>query len=446
MTAIALADASRLSPDQLLGGLLETLAHENDLFKLLGFYRSPSPFGFAYNRLKTRPTVAWIGPGGAVTDSAATFEDCYASIRTVIGDVKNMGIVERLDGPKQMGVQLGLKASALARAFMDQMVNGSFGTVALTGTNVTGVTMATVADWRGLGPDGGTGPRMPVTSGTGYKAASLGSIRCTVAGPVKTLQFRAPGDTAYGDASIDVAAYNGVIRLRSGNPNLWIMVVVAFAGLPAATATDDDVTCTTATNQIDGLVRLVDPLQLIDPVGVNGDNCTPRKMRILRHACKDGPGTQAVFVMNWRDLNDLQSECVTEAAGASVSEMALSQYGIEKIRSFEGTPILVCDDIGITETCGGSTDCSRVYCVALGTPGAAGLEENVPQQGPGLFGVYAGTDSAMAEGRTCAGLFAKPVGAQEASDNVLYRVGWDVGLVQFYSEALACSWGITPTP
>jgi hypothetical protein len=353
-----------------------------------------------------------------------------------------LGAADRLAGSAQRGTQIALKASVTARLAADALINGAYATIVLPGTNVTGVALCTSATGPITGPDGGTGPRMPLSAGVGY-----GAIKCTVAGAVKTLQFRAPGDPAYGEASADQAAGDYIVLLRSSRKNLWIRVKVTSASLPAATAEDVNVSCAANTaKEFDGFVRLVDDDQMIDPAGAAGDNLTFSIVRRLIRKCKSPPGTRKFLVSGERDLEEL-CKLYDSLGGATVQMQALPEYGIESMPVFAGkVPILVISDdvLLCTETLSTSTDCSRLYCASIGLPNPA--EVDAPIQGVGIFGLYAGTEESMAEGRNCAGMFLENLGPRATADLHGTRVGWDLGLIHYATEGLACAWGLTPTP
>lgn len=436
-----LQDVLKQSPDLRLQGVVESAMMENDLFKVLPFYRATNAMGVKYLRVGSRPSTSFIKAGETVAESAATLEEVDGRIRHIVGDVDILGAADRLAGNAQRGTQLALKASATARLAANALINGAYGTIALSGTNVTGVAMATAGTAPIVGPDGGTGPRMPLSADVG-----TGAIKCTVAGAVKTLQFRAPGDTAYGTASADVAAGNPVVLLRSAKKNLWIRVKVTSASLPAATAEDTDVACTSSTEEFDGLVRLVDDDMLLDPTGANGDNLTFSIVRRVIRKCKAPPGTRKFLIAGERDLEEL-CKIYDSLGGATVQMQALPEYGIDQMPVFAGrVPILVISDdvLSCAETLGTSSDCSRLYCAAIGLPNPA--EVDAPVQGVGIFGLFAGTNESMAEGRNCAGMFIENLGPRATKDLHGTRVGWDLGLIHFATEGLAAAWGLTPTP
>jgi hypothetical protein len=432
-----LKDALLLSPDLRLQGVVESAVLDHDLFKVLPFYRCTNALGMTYLRVKARPSTGFIPPGGDVVESAGSLEEVHARIRHIVGDVDVLGAADRLMGAKQRGTHIALKASATARLAADAIINGAYGTAAFT---LAGVALASGG---AAGPDGGTGPRMPLSGDVGP-----GSIECVVAGAVKTLHFKAPGDVNYGTASADLASGNpkGVV-LRSGDrPNLWIRVDVTSASLPGST-TAAAVTCTTSSEEFDGLIRMVDPSQIIDPEGANGDNMTFSVIRKTIRKCKAPPGTRRFLVMDERDLEET-CKLYDALGGASVQQMALPEYGIESIPVFAGkVPILVISDdvLAPTETVGTNHDGSRIFCLGIGLPTERGEEKDAPMQGPGLFGVYAGTAESMAEGRNCAGMFLEDLGSRAAKDLHGNRVGWDLGVVNYAAEGISCAWGLTPS-
>jgi hypothetical protein len=436
-----LADVLKQSPDARLQGVVESVTLENDLFKVLPFYRVQNALGMKYMRVKARPTTAFIAAGGAVSEAAATLEEVDARIRHVVGDVDVLGAADRLADSSTKGTQIALKASATARLAADALVNGAYGTIVLPATNVTGVALCTSSTGPITGPDGGTGPRMPLSADAG--TGSISSVY-TGASDIK-LKFRAPGDVNYGDLSDTVHTGNPIVLLRSGDrPNLWIRVKVTSASLAGSTQVDS-VTCTSSTQEFDGLVRLVDDSQILDPTGAAGDNLTFSTVRRVIRLCKSPPGTRKFLIAGERDLEEL-CKLYDALGGATVQMQAVPEYGIDSMPVFAGKiPILVISDDTLlcTETLSTSTDCSRLYCASLGLPNPT---VDAPQDGVGLFGLYAGTAESMAEGRNCAGMFIENLGPRAGYDLHGTRVGWDMGLVHYATEGLSCAWGLTPTP
>jgi hypothetical protein len=432
--SLAMTDARRLSQDLKLAGTVESVALVDRLFEVIAFVACTSIRGLIHEREKTAPVAHFIAAGGAVAESAASFDEVVTKLRQITDDVDIPGAVYRYGNNlnNQLATQTAYKARAAARAFSSCMINGGFGTVALTATNVTGVALAT----------GGTGPRTPLSADVG-----TGRIKQLVAAAVKTLAYWAPGDTGYGPYSVDMvspANPQGVV-LRSLNGTQWIKVNVTTASLAAGNVEDADVACTSATQQFDGVDRMCDPDQILAVVNTNGDLFTLARIHELIDACVAPPGTQKFLITSKRGARMITAVALAAAGGATPPTVALPWYGITKgaFPAVLDTPILITDAVGNAETVGTSANCETLYCVALGIPN--GVPEEAPQRGPGLFAMYGASGlSAQAMGRTLMGMWLQDLGYIEGFDLYRTRIGWDCGLIHYAKQGIALRRGFTP--
>lgn len=438
---LALADSLALVKDPLISGIAGIALNNKDLFKVLPFYRSDNGVGVAYRRMRTLPTTAFVDYGGAVAEDAAEFEDVLTRFRTIMHDTDIPGLEERIGDPVQVSSQMAAGAIAVARHFENALINGGSVQLVLPAGLAGIAAVATNANLQSIGPLGGTGPRTQLSA-----VAGAGSIRITVAGAVRTVAYRAPGDTQYGAESDDVAAGDPVILLRSGGRSSdWAYFAITSAGAVGVLATTEyPVTSAVigAAAGFDGLLRLTDPSMLRPPAAAAGEVVSPRMLRELANMVPNVPNTQKVLCMNSREWLNLRD--TMDAAGmTSARDLMVPTYGIT-MPTFDGLPVLLNDRIATNEPIGGAgaVNASRIYCVNLGLPN--GQAEDAPTVGTGVFGVYAGSEKQEADGRTCFGMFAGRINTREANDRGQYRVGWDCTLVNYDRSGLACAWGVIP--
>lgn len=123
------AEAEKLSQDQVVQGIVEEIITVNEMFSLLPFTKV-SGKAYLYKREGTLPTVDYLDPNEEVNESAATFEEVVTKLRILIGDVDvDKFLSETMsDTENQLGVQIALKAKAMARTYQNSVVNGDSGT------------------------------------------------------------------------------------------------------------------------------------------------------------------------------------------------------------------------------------------------------------------------------------------------------------------------------
>jgi hypothetical protein len=119
------AHAELLSQNQVVQGIIEEIYTTNEVFELFPFV-GISGKAYVYHREKTLPTVQFLDVNTDVPESSGQFEEIVTKLRILIGDVDVDKFLNETmsDTEDQLGEQLGLKAKAMARAFMDAMVNG----------------------------------------------------------------------------------------------------------------------------------------------------------------------------------------------------------------------------------------------------------------------------------------------------------------------------------
>ena len=127
--SISLTEASKLSTDILLKGIIETIVKDSPILQELPFIQIVGN-SLKYNREKTLPTVAWYDP---VTDTWTTsepeFEQCSASLRILGGDadVDNFLKATRSNIQDLEAAVIEQKAKALRNEFENVFLNGDSG-------------------------------------------------------------------------------------------------------------------------------------------------------------------------------------------------------------------------------------------------------------------------------------------------------------------------------
>jgi hypothetical protein len=127
--SISLAEASKLSTDILLKGIIETIVKDSPILAELPFIQIVGN-SLKYNREKTLPTVAWYDP---VTDTWTTsepeFEQCSTSLCVLGGDadVDNFLKATRSNIQDLEAAVIELKAKALRNEFENTFLNGDSG-------------------------------------------------------------------------------------------------------------------------------------------------------------------------------------------------------------------------------------------------------------------------------------------------------------------------------
>jgi len=124
--AITLAEASKLSSDVLLVGVIETIIKDSPVLQKLPFIEIVGN-GLTYNRESTLPTVAWYDENedwGAET--APTFEQVTAGLEIVgaNADVDNFIKATRSSLQDVEAAVIELNAKAVRHEFEDTFING----------------------------------------------------------------------------------------------------------------------------------------------------------------------------------------------------------------------------------------------------------------------------------------------------------------------------------
>jgi HK97 family phage major capsid protein len=123
--ALTLAEASKLSNDIILQGVIETIIQDSPILQALPFIEITGN-GLTYNRENTNPAAAFFDVGDTWTESTPTFTQITATLKIVGGDadIDNFLLTTRSNIQDMQSAVIGLKAKAVRTKFEDTFVNG----------------------------------------------------------------------------------------------------------------------------------------------------------------------------------------------------------------------------------------------------------------------------------------------------------------------------------
>ena len=123
--AITLAEASKLSNDILLQGVIETIIYDSPVLQVLPFIEIVGN-GLTYNQENEAPTVSFYDVGDSWSESTPTFTQVTATLKILGGDadVDNFLLATRSNIQDLEAAVVQLKAKAVQQKFEDTFVNG----------------------------------------------------------------------------------------------------------------------------------------------------------------------------------------------------------------------------------------------------------------------------------------------------------------------------------
>ena len=126
MASVTLAEATKLSVDDLVSGVVNNIITSDQLFQVHPF-AEVNDINHTFNRYNTRGDVQRATVGTTITAKAATtFTQLTRSLTKIIGDVEHDDMVQagHSNTTDQLATQILAKSEALADDFRDQVVNG----------------------------------------------------------------------------------------------------------------------------------------------------------------------------------------------------------------------------------------------------------------------------------------------------------------------------------
>ena len=123
--ALTLTEASKLSNDVLLSGVIETIVNESPVLQHMPFIEIVGN-SLTYNRENAAPTVAFYNVGDAWAESTPTFSQVTATLKILGGDadVDNYVAASRSNVQDLEAAIVELKAKAVQQKFDDTFING----------------------------------------------------------------------------------------------------------------------------------------------------------------------------------------------------------------------------------------------------------------------------------------------------------------------------------
>ena len=127
--ALTLAEASKLSNDMLLQGVVETIVKDSPILQILPFIEIVGN-GLTYNQEKTLPTIDFYDVGDTWAESTPTFEQKTANLKIMGGDadVDNFLKATRSNIQDLEAAVIELKAKALRDKFEEIYIYGDSAT------------------------------------------------------------------------------------------------------------------------------------------------------------------------------------------------------------------------------------------------------------------------------------------------------------------------------
>jgi len=123
--ALTLAEASKLSQDMLLRGVVETIIQESPVLQVLPFIEVVGN-GLTFNQEQTLPTASFYDVGDVWQESTPTFRQVTVSLKILGGDadLDNYLRTTRSNLQDLEAVVVQLKAKAVQQKFEDTFING----------------------------------------------------------------------------------------------------------------------------------------------------------------------------------------------------------------------------------------------------------------------------------------------------------------------------------
>jgi hypothetical protein len=310
--SISLTEASKLSTDILLKGIIETIVKDSPILQELPFIQIVGN-SLKYNREKTLPTVAWYDP---VTDTWTTsepeFEQCSASLGILGGDadVDNFLKATRSNIQDLEAAVIEQKAKALRHEFENTFLNGDSGV-------------------NSKQPDG----LYKTLQGTAWEASTAYSL---------------------GDVVVPTAGFENGFRYECTSAGTSDTSEPTWPTTEGETVDDSTVTwtCRLGNHLGSGENGAVLILSIIDQL-----------IDLVRGGKPD------MLLMSRRSRRKIASLARTAGTNLLIGEGKLGQV----VEYYNGIPVAVSDWVKDNYTVGTSNDCSAIFAFQIGEGAVCGL-------------------------------------------------------------------------
>jgi hypothetical protein len=308
--SVTLAEASKLSTDILLKGIIETIVKESPILQKLPFIQITGN-SLKYNREKTLPTAAWYAPvTGTWSASPPTFEPVTATL-CVLGvdaDVDNFLKATRSNVQDLEAACIELAAKAVRQEFENCFLNGDGTSDKFTGLFTT----------------------LKGTAWTASHAYSLGDVVVPTAG--KENGFRYECTTAGTSDSTEPTWSTVEGGTTTDNTATWTTRFGGHIGMAVNGATLD-------LAHIDKLIDLV------------------------------RGGKPDLLLISRRTRRKIMALCRAAGQNLLIGEGKAGDI----VEYYNGIPVAISDWVKDNYTVGSSTDCSAIFAFQMGEGGVAGL-------------------------------------------------------------------------
>ena len=122
---LLVAEAAKLSLEQLERGVIEEIIDKDEMFALVPFMYVNGK-AYVYNRENTLTEADFLSPYDPVNEGGATFTEITTTLKIMAGDVDmdKFLISTQSDHNAQLAIQLASKAKGMGRAFRRALVQG----------------------------------------------------------------------------------------------------------------------------------------------------------------------------------------------------------------------------------------------------------------------------------------------------------------------------------
>ena len=235
MASITLAEASKLSLDDLVTGVIENIVEVNPIYRVLPF-QDVQGNAKTYNRENALGNVGFVGIGGSLSGvkAAPSYSKVTTSLTTIIGDAEVNGLLQAQRVGGDLAAQnIASKAKNVGRAFQWSMFEGVNDVVGTAPSMVLPTTPGFTRDddefdgLRHIVTEDGSGTT--VTSASVLAFADLDELLHSVKskdGQVDALVM----------SSRTIRAYRALVRALGGSTPEYVEVagvnMPAYAGVP----------------------------------------------------------------------------------------------------------------------------------------------------------------------------------------------------------------------